>query len=156
MKIPDSTLIIIIIIIIIMSVLHKGRSFTANSGTKAAVLHKGRSSNANSGTWLQFYKGWIGAVASSCFPHPTAFSIWTDLKRSEKISGAPTWRWVEWIWLTGPSGLHRNSPQGLNISFIRVFDRLRDPEIPVILRPTVSTKYPKYIILVACIFLSFT
>ena len=30
------------------------RSFTANSGTKAAVLPKGRSSTANSGTKLQF------------------------------------------------------------------------------------------------------
>ena len=32
------------------SVLHKGRTFTANSGTKTAVLPKGRSSTANSGT----------------------------------------------------------------------------------------------------------
>ena len=63
-------------------------------------------------------------------PH-SLFSIWTHLKRSEKIPGAPTWRWGEWIWLTGPSGLHRNSPQGLNISFIRVFDQIRDPEIPI-------------------------
>ena len=38
------------IIIIIVSVLPKGRSFTANSGTKAAILPKGRSSIANSGT----------------------------------------------------------------------------------------------------------
>ena len=38
------------IIIIIISVLPKGRSFTANSGTKAAILPKGRSSIANSGT----------------------------------------------------------------------------------------------------------
>ena len=57
----------------------------------------------------------ISAVASRCFPHPTFFSIWTDLKRSEKIPEAPTCRWGEWIWLTGPSGLHRNSP-GLNMS----------------------------------------
>ena len=64
------------------------------------------------------------------------FSIWTDLKRSEKIPGAPTWKWGEWICLTGPSGLHRNSPQGLNISSIRVFDQIRDPEIPINLRPS--------------------
>ena len=32
-----------------MSVLPKGMSFTANTGTKAAVLPKGRSSAANSG-----------------------------------------------------------------------------------------------------------
>ena len=61
------------------------------------------------------------------------FSIWTDVKRSEKIPGAPIWRWGEWIWLTGPSGLHQNSPQGLNISSIRVFNQIRDPEIPIIL-----------------------
>ena len=76
---------------------------------------------------LQFYYGWIGAVASRCFPYPTLslslFIIWTILKRSEKIAGALMRRRGEWIWLTGPSGLHRNSPQGLNISSIRVFDR---------------------------------
>ena len=43
-------IIIIIIIIIIMSILPKARSFTANSGTKAAVLSKGRSSIEKSGT----------------------------------------------------------------------------------------------------------
>ena len=52
------------------------------------------------------------------------FTIWTDLKRSEKIPGAPTWRWGEWIWLTGPSELHQNLPRVLNISSIRVFDQI--------------------------------
>ena len=46
---------------------------------------KGRSSIANSGTKAVVLPGMIGAVASHCFPHPTLFSIWTDLKRSEKI-----------------------------------------------------------------------
>ena len=32
------------------------------------------------------------------------------------------------------SGLRRNSPQRLNVSSIRVFDHIRDPEIPIILR----------------------
>ena len=36
------------------------------------------------------------------------FSIWTDIKRSEKIPGASMWVWREWIWLTGPPWLHRN------------------------------------------------
>ena len=59
----------------------------------------------------------------------------SNLKRSEKIPGAPTRRWGEWISLTGPSRLHRNSPQGLNISSIRVFDQIRDLEILITLRP---------------------
>ena len=67
-------------------------------------------------------------------PH-SLFGIWTDLERSEKIPGAPSLRWGEWIWLTGPSGFQRNSPQSLNISSIRVFDQIRDPEIPITLRP---------------------
>ena len=75
-------------------------------------------------------------------PH-SLFSIWTDLKRSEKIPGAPTWSWGEWIWLTGSSGVHRNSPQGLNIGSIRVFDQIRDPEIPITLRPHLCYKEPK-------------
>ena len=50
-------------------------------------------------------------------PH-SLFSIWANIKRSEKISGAQTRRLVEWIWLRGPSGLHRNSPLGLNITSI--------------------------------------
>ena len=91
---------------------------------------------------MQFYEGWIGAVASLCFPLLCAphsfFSIWTNLQRSQKILGAPTRRCGEWIWLTGPSGLHRNSPQGLNISSIRVFYQIRDPEIPITIRPPPS------------------
>ena len=44
------------------------------------------------------------------------------------------WRWGEWIWLTGPTGLHWNLPQELKISSIRVFGQIRDPEIPITLR----------------------
>ena len=57
------------------------------------------------------------------------FSIWTDLESSEKIPGAPSWRWGEWIWLTGPSGLHRNSQQELNISSSGFFGQIRHSEI---------------------------
>ena len=119
----------------VFCVLPKGRSFTTNSGTKAAVLPKGRSSTANSGTKVVDLPGMNrrGSFSLLSALH-YLFSIWTDLKRSEKTPGAPTWRWGEWIWLTGPSGLHRNSPQGLNISFIRVSDQIRDPEIPITLR----------------------
>ena len=45
------------------SVLPKGRSFTANSGTKAAVLPKGRSSTANSETKVAVLQVWMCAVA---------------------------------------------------------------------------------------------
>ena len=93
----------------------EGRSSTANLGTKAAVL-----------------TGMNRCFALLSAPH-SLFSIWTDLKRYERISGAPTWRWGEWIWLTGPSGFHRNSPQGLNINSIRVYDQIRDPDIPITL-----------------------
>ena len=96
----------------------EGKSSTANSGTKAAVL-----------------LGMNRRGSFSLLPAlHSLFSIWRDLKKSEKISGAPTWRWGEWVWLTGPSGLHRISPLGLNISSIRVFDQIRDPEIPITLR----------------------
>ena len=37
--------------------------------------------------------------------------------------------------VTGPSVRHRNSPQGLNISSIRVSEQIRNPEIPITLRP---------------------
>ena len=107
------------------SVLPKGRCFTANWGTKAAVLPKGRSSTANSGTKVAVLLGMnrCGSFPLLSAPH-FVFNIWTDLKRSEKIPGAPAWRRGEWIWLTGPSALHPNSPQGLNISSIRVFDQI--------------------------------
>ena len=68
---------------------------------------------------LQFYQRWIDAVVSYYFPHPTlllAFELTlTVLKspRSTSFGGG-------WIWLTGSSGLHRNSPQVLNISSIMI------------------------------------
>ena len=79
-----------------------------------------------------FTRDWIGAVASHCFLHPTLSLASEQTLKDLKISGAPTWRWGEWISPTGPSGLHRNSPQELNI---RVFDQIRDLEIPITLRP---------------------
>ena len=83
------------------------------------------------------------------------FSIWTNLKRSEKIPGVRMRRWGEWIWLTGPSGLHRNSPQGLNISSIRVFDQIRDPEIPFNLRPLIHHIGPYLIFCVSAFLLRY-
>ena len=102
-----------------------------NQGCSSA---EGRSSTANSGAKVPVLLGMNRCVSFSFFSvHHSLFNIRTDLKRFEKIPGATTWRWGEWIWLNGPSGLHRNSPQGLNISSIMVFDQIRDPEIPVTL-----------------------
>ena len=114
------------------SVLPKGRSFTANSGTQTAVLPKGRYFTANSGTKVAVLLGMnrCGSFPLISAPH-SLFSIWIDFSGYEKIPGAPAWKWGEWIWLTRPSGLHRNSPQGLNISSITVFDHVRDPGIPI-------------------------
>ena len=122
------------------SILPKGRSFTANSGTKTAVLLKGRSSTTKSETQAAVL---LGMDRCGSFPLISApyslFSIWTDLKRSEKIPGAPAWRWGEWIWLTGSSGLHQNSPQGLKCQFHQGFRpdqmsrNLNHPSSPVII-----------------------
>ena len=85
----------------------QGRSYSTSSGTKIAVLL------------------WINGCGR--FPLLSApqslFSMKTDLKRSEKIQKATAWRSGEWIWLTGPSGFHQNSSQGLNISSIRDLTR---------------------------------
>ena len=112
------------------SVLPKGSSFNANSDTKAVVLPLRQVFPPVSGTKVAVLLGMNTLLSTS----HSLFSIWTYHKISEKISGAPTWRWGQRIWLTGPSGLYPNLPRGLNISFIRVFDRIRDPEIRNTLR----------------------
>ena len=65
-----------LIIIITISVLPKGRSFTANSGTKAVILLKGRSSIANSGTYVAVLLGLnrCGSFPLFSAPH-SLFSI---------------------------------------------------------------------------------
>ena len=109
----------------------EGRSSISNSRTKLAIL-------------LRMNR--CGSFPLLSAPH-SLFIIWTDLKRSEKIPGAPAWRWGEWILLTGPSGLHGNSPQGLNNSSIGVFDQIRDPEIPITSpsRPPIYSRRLKYL-----------
>ena len=114
----------------------QGQVFHCKHSTKAPVLPKGRSSTENSGTKVALLLGMnrCGSIPLLSAPH-SLFNVWTDLKRSEKIPGAPSWRCGEWIWLTGPSRLHRNSLQVLHISSIKVFDQIRDLEIPINLRP---------------------
>ena len=74
---------------------------------------------------LKFFLGMNGCCSFPLLTAPQSlFSSWTDLKRSEKILGTPACSWGECIWLSGPSGLHRSSPQRLNISSIKVFDQI--------------------------------
>ena len=96
----------------------EGRCCTANSANKTAVT-----------------RYWIGAVASRCFQNPTLSLGSEKTLKGLKRSQGHQREHEEWIWLPGPSGLHRKSPQGLNISSIRVFDQIRDPETPITLRP---------------------
>ena len=78
----------------------------------------------------RFTRDLIGAVASRCFPHPTlslaSEQTLKDLRRSQVHQRGGEGSGFGYL---GPP-LHRNSPQGLNISSIRVFDQIRDPEIP--------------------------
>ena len=127
------------------SVLPKGRSFTAKSDTKAAFLPKGRSSTANSGTKVAVWLGMNRCGSFRCFPHPTlSLASEQTLKYLKSSQGATAWRWGECIWVTKPSGLHRNSPQGLKISSRRVFDQIRDPNHP-------SPPLPQLIIIIIII-----
>ena len=126
----------------------QGQVFYCNTGTKIAVLSKGRSSTGNSGTKVAVLLGInrCGSFPLLSAPH-SLFSIWTDLERSENIPG------TEWIWLFGPYRLHQNIPQGLNISSIKVFEQIRDPEIPSTLCPHVN--YRNTDILLLLMFLNF-
>ena len=132
----------IIIIIIIISVFcpRAGPSLQAQEPRlqfcRSQVFHR---KLRNQG--CSFTRDLIGAVASRCFPHPTPSSAFEetlkDLKRSQgsQLGGEECG-----IWLIGPSGLYQNSPQWLNISSIKVFDQIRDPEIPINLYPQ-DTQY---------------
>ena len=114
-----------------------GRSFTASAGMKVAVLPKVGLPLQTQETRLQFYQG---LNRSDSFPLLSAPHSLFSICRSEKIPGSPTWRCGEWIWLTGPWGLHRNSTQRLNVSSIRILEHIRDPEIPIILRPHIEIR----------------
>ena len=81
----------------------------------------------------------LGMQGCGSFPLLSSlFSIWTDLNRSWKILKDPRVSNMEVGRVDLPnwaSGLHRNSPQRLNISSIRVFDQIRHPEIPITVHP---------------------
>ena len=95
---------------------------------------------------LQFYQelNRCGSFPLLCAPH-SLFCIWTDLKRSWKIPGSPAWWRGDWISLTGPSGLHWNSPEGFNISSIRGFSLEQKSGSPNHPSPPVLDKGCNYI-----------
>ena len=75
-------------VIIIISVPPKGRSFTANSGTKDAVLPRGRSSTANSRTKVQVSLGMNRCGSLPLFSAPLSLYLASEqtlknLKRSQ-------------------------------------------------------------------------
>ena len=76
----------------------KGRSFTANSSTKAALLPKGRSSIAIWGTQVAVLLR-MNSFPLLSAPH-SLFRIWTDLKRSqrhrEEVRRVDLTNWALW------------------------------------------------------------
>ena len=75
-----------------------------------------------------FTRAWTGVVASHCFPHPTlSLESEQTLKDLKRYHGHH--HGGEESGFSRPSGLYWNSPQGLNISSIRVLGQIRDPEI---------------------------
>ena len=108
------------------------RSFTANSH-QGCSFAKGRSSTANSGTKVAVLPELNRCGSLPLLPaHNLSLASERTLKDLKRF-WASTRRRGEWIWLAGPSGLHRNSPQGLSISSIEVFNQMRDPEMPITL-----------------------
>ena len=123
-----------------------------------SVLPKGRSSLQSQEPRLQFWRrqvfhcklrnqgcsftmNWIGVAASRCFPHPTlSLAPEQTLKDLKDPRGTNVEvRRVDLV--NWPSGLHRNLPQRLNISSIRVFDQIRDLEIPITFRTESKFKF---------------
>ena len=60
-------------------------------------------------------------TASRCIPHSTLSLASGQASKNLESSQGHQRGGEERIWLAGPSELYRNSPQGLNISSIRVF-----------------------------------
>ena len=113
------------------SVLPKGRSFAANSAPRLKLYAKAGPSPKLRNQCCSL----LGINRCGCFSHPTFFSASEQTLKDLKNPMGPILEVRKVICLSGPSGLHRNSPQELNISSIRVFDRITDPEITITLRP---------------------
>ena len=119
------------------SIQPKERSFTANSGTKAAVLLKGRSSTANSGTQAVVLLEIDRCGSFPLFPHSTLSlapeQTLKDLKRSQMHRRSVKVRRVDMAnWALRTS---LKFTTGVKYQFHQSFDQIRDLEIPITLRP---------------------
>ena len=113
------------------SVLPKGQVLNCKRRNLSCSSAEGRSSTANSRTKVQFYQGLNRCGSFPCFAHPTlSLASEQTLKDLKSSQGHRRVDLANWALSTSP-----NSPQGLNINFIRVFDHIRDPEIPITLLP---------------------
>ena len=97
------------------------RSYTADAGNKDLSSALGRSFTANSGNKVVVLQGInrCGSFLLLSAPH------------SEKIPGAPAWRWVERIWLTGPSGFHHKGYISVPSGFLTRSQSLFAPYRPI-------------------------
>ena len=77
-----------------------------------------------------FARDWVGAVASHCFPHPT-LSIASEqtLKGMKKFQRHPRGGQESGFSQLGPLDFTKIHHRGS----MRVFDQIRDPEIPITL-----------------------
>ena len=123
------------------SVLSKSKSFTANTGTKAAVLPKVSTSTANSGSKVADL---LGMNRSDSFPFLSAphslFSTYTDLKRSQAIVDVRRVYLANWALRTSPK-----ITTGLKYQFHQRFDQIRDQEIPITLRSPIHNRGLKFL-----------
>ena len=85
-----------------------------------------------------FTRDWMDAVAFCCFPNPTlsfaSEQTLKDLKRSQGYQRGDESGFGQLY----PSDFTEIRQGGLNISSIRVFDKITDPEIPITLRPRIQ------------------
>ena len=99
-------------------------SFTASAGTQAEVLPKAGLPPQTQEPRMQIYQGLNRCGSFRCFPHPILSLVYEqilkDLKRFQENQRGGEESGLGYL---GASELHRNSPERLNISSIRVLTR---------------------------------
>ena len=130
-------LFIVIIIIIRMFYPRAGPSLQAQE-TRLQFFRRQVFNRKLGNQGCSFTRDWIGAVAPRCFPHLTlslaSEQTLKDLKRSQGHQrGGEDVDLAKWALRTSPK-----FTTGVKYHFHhRIFDQVRDPEIPITLRPTI-------------------